>query len=135
MITGTIGLLLAAACGGNDGDPAAVIESYVSAYNARDVSAVMGHFNGDSVIVGHPVLGDVSGIEAIRSLHITEIAAADPDTPLSISKLRVEGDTVTWNDRWTSIDGDELCADGHRAAVAEGRIQTWTWPGTLLSCP
>ena len=122
--------LVLGACGGDEADPAATIESYIAAYNAGDIDMVMAHFTEESEIVDHPTgFGSVtSGLEwDLRRLHEQDLSFGNGYT---ISNIEVSGDTVTWDSVW----GVEGCVEGHTTVVEDGKILTWTW-GTFIDCP
>ena len=118
----------------NETYPGAAIASYVAAYNAADVDAVVELFAEDAVITLHPG-GDYAGITEIRTLHEAE---ADGTVVYDISNVVVDGDTVTWDHVWSGLEenGDpfENCVTGHTAIVEAGQIVSWTWPVTNFQC-
>ena len=128
-------VLILAACGGDDADPAGVIEDYTAAYNAGDIDAVMALFSEESVVTGHPFEASSAGLAAIRAVQVDDINAAATDNPYTISNLDVSGDTVTWDHVWTSADGEQFCQQGHRAVTKDGKILTWAWPDGGGDCP
>jgi hypothetical protein len=109
-------------------DGAAVVESYISAYNDGDLDAVMTHFTEESVIVGHPTDFDpqANDIYSIESLHKEDLQY---DQTYVISNVLVDGDTVTWDSVW----GEDGCVKGQSAVVKEDKILTWTW-GDFVDC-
>ena len=122
-------VLILGACGGDDTDPAATVESYIEAYNAGDLGLVMTHFTQDSVITGHPTgLSSVTnGLAAIRRLHTQDLSF---DVGYVISNVETSGDTVTWDSVW----GDDGCVQGQSTVVEDGKMVTWTW-GEFVDCP
>jgi hypothetical protein len=118
--------------GGAD-DPAVTIQAYAEANNADDLDAVLALFTEESVITNHPRLpsADMKGLDAIRVDHMTELYST---ASFTISNVVVVGDTVTWDSVSVQESGVEWCADGHSAAIADGKILTWIWP-TLQFCP
>lgn len=121
--------LMLGACGGDSGREA-VIESYVEAYNAGDVDAVMEVFVDDAVITGHP-LGDFNGAGQIRALHAEEANGVNAYT---ISNVTTDGEIVTWDHVWRNEAGEEFCVEGHEAVVEGAKIASWDWPSTDFQC-
>jgi ketosteroid isomerase-like protein len=117
-----------------DEGPAAVVTSYVEAYNADDMDAVLELFTEESTITGHPAGPDIEGLESIRNLNVTDRAWAHADDPYTISDVEVDGDTVTWNHVWISSEGDEWCGDGNEAVVQDGSIVEWTFAPNPHPC-
>jgi uncharacterized protein (TIGR02246 family) len=130
-----VAVLILAACGGDDVDPAAVIEDYTAAYNAGDIDAVMALFSEESVVTGHPFALESEGLTAIRAVQVEDIAAAATENAYTISNVRVIGNTVTWDHVWISAEGGRFCQQGHSAVVEDGKITSWTWPGGSFGCP
>ena len=116
------------------GNPAAAIESYVAAYNAKDLEGVMDLFVEESVIHGHPFTVQTAGLSAIESLQQDDMDAAAERDAYSVSDVRVSGYAVTWSHRWQRADGEEFCAEGLKATVVAGAILEWTWPETDFAC-
>lgn len=136
LLIGLVWAVLAlGACGGDDADPAAVIEDYISAYNSGDIDAVMTLFSEESVVTGHPSEARSEGLDAIRSVQEGDIAAAATSNAYTISNVDVSGDTVTWDHVWTNSTGNQFCQQGHDAVIKDGKILTWDWPGGGFSCP
>ncbi|MEM7142276.1 MAG: nuclear transport factor 2 family protein [Actinomycetota bacterium] len=128
----TIGLAGCGDDGGDTADPASVIEEYRSAYNASDIDAVMALFSEASVMTGHPVgsTAEASGLDAIRAVHLTDLAIAAQTDAYTFSSIEVDGDSVTWAHRWTTNRGGSFCGAGHEATVDNGVIVSWVWPST-----
>ena len=122
-------------CGGDDADPAGVLNDYRAAYNAGDIDAVMDLFTDESVVTGHPFQASSEGLSAIRSVQVSDIAAAATSDAYTISNVEVSGDTVTWDHVWTSSTGDQFCQEGQTAVIKDGKILTWDWPDGSFSCP
>jgi hypothetical protein len=122
----------AAGCSSDSSEPDDVINEFVAAYNSGDIDAVMEVFSEESEINGHPAVGFMTGLSQIRVIHETEdmIYAAE-ENAYTISNVEVTGDTVTWDHVWVSDIGETFCVDGHTAVVKDGKILTWTWPGTF----
>ena len=140
LALGVVVLILAGACGDDDGapaadDPAAVVEAYRVAYNAHDVDAVMALFTEDSVVTGSPYAAESSGLAEIRAPVAKGIGDAADDEALTISNVEVAGDTVSWDDVWIRNSGQDYCGNGHRAVITDGKIVTWTWPADITRCP
>lgn len=128
MIALVVGVIFSAwGCSESSTDKAAVIESYISAYNDGDLDAVMAHFDDTSSIIGHPTstAASADGREIIERLHEYDLVGET----YTISNVAVDGDTVTWDSVW-GVDG---CVRGHTAVVTDGIIQTWTW-GEFVDC-
>ena len=126
--------LILVACGGEDADPATVIEDYVAAYNSGDADAVMVLFSEESVITGVPFF-ESAGLTAIRAVQILDINAAATEDAYTISNVEVTGNTVTWDHVWIDRAGDEFCLEGQSAVIEDGKILLWTWPGLGVPCP
>ena len=127
--------LIFGACGGDDADPAEVIEDYIAAYNAGDVDAVMVLFSEESVVTGHPFESRSEGLSSIRAVQVRDRNSAATDNPYTISNVEVSGDTVTWDHVWISDDGSQFCMQGHTAVTEDGKILTWSWPTGVFDCP
>lgn len=128
--------LLGGACGDQDGgdDPAAVIETYVSEYNAGDLEGVVALFADDATMIGHPFEAQATGRDEIRSVHAEEVGGTGTYT---ISNVAASGNTVSWDHVWVVEDDGrrvEFCVDGHSATVEQGHITSWTWPDTTFAC-
>ena len=141
-----VGLL--GACGSDEADPAAAIEAYGEAFNAGDLDAVMALFSEASVVVDHwraadspfraasPLLaGEALGpffIESLGGADLVEAVPPDaeavPENALRISNVEVSGNTVTWDEVYTSGVGFRICSDGVTAVIEDGTIMTWTYP-------
>jgi len=132
-------VLMLGACaedGSGPGDPAAVVEDYIDAYNAGDIEAVMALFSERSVVIGHPFEpGSTAGLDAIRALQVEDRTGAASDNPYTISNVEVTGATVSWDHVWTQDSGTNFCQIGNDAVIEDGKFVTWTWPGGDFSCP
>jgi len=126
--------LVAAGCSSSS-DPDDVISDYVAAYNSGDIDAVMAVFTEDSVVYGHPFSSESAGLTTIRSVQLTDLAAAASSDAYSISNVEVNGDTVTWDHVWVNSQGQNFCQKGQSAVVKDGKILTWTWPSGDSTCP
>lgn len=128
--------LLGAACSDQDSgeDPAAIIETYITEYNAGDLEGVVALFADDATMIGHPFEALATGRDQIRAVHAQEVDGAGTYT---ISNLAASGNAVSWDHVWV-VDADgrrvEFCVDGHAAIVEEGHITSWTWPDTTFQC-
>ena len=127
--------LILGACGGDDADPAATVEGYIAAYNAREIEGVMTFFTENSVVTGHPFAAASTGLDQIRAVQQEDINSSADENAYTISNVEVSGDTVTWDHVWVSDEGSEFCKFGHEAVVADGKFVTWTWPGGGFDCP
>jgi hypothetical protein len=109
--------------------PSAVIDAFVDAYNAGDISGIMDLFTEDSVIIDHPfsTLDDATGIDQIRELLEEDLQSAADGPAYTISNVMTEGSTVTWDHVWTHRQGSNRCAEGHIAIVEDGKIISWTF--------
>ena len=130
-----VAALILGACGGEDADPAEVVEDYIAAYNAGDIDGVMALFSEESVVTGHPFEARSEGLTAIRAVQVEGRNSAAADEPYTISNIEVTGDTVTWDHVWRSDDGGQFCKQGHTAVISDGKILTWAWPGGGFDCP
>ena len=134
---------LLGACGSDEADPpAAALEAYGAAFNAGDLDGVMALFSEESVVVDHwraadsPLLdGEAVGLFYIETLVGTDLveavppdAEAVPENALRISNVEVSGDTVTWDEVYTSGIGFRICSDRVTAVIEDGKIMTWTYP-------
>lgn len=128
-------VLALGACGGDDTDPAGVIDDYVAAYNSGDIDAVMALFSEESVVTRHPFANRSEGLDAIRDLQVSDIGAAATSDAYTISNVEVSGDTVTWDHAWTNDEGSQFCQQGHSAVIQDGKFLTWAWPGSPAACP
>ncbi len=114
--------------------PAATIEAYITAYNARDIDAVMELFSEEATSTGHPYGGpSATGKVQIRQNQVGQLSAS-PDNAYTISNVKVTGKTVTWDHIFISRSGQKSCVQGHSAVIEDGKILTWTWPDTDFSC-
>lgn len=120
---------------GPSDDPAATIEAYYAAYNARDLDAVMAVFTEESVMIGHPAAAMATGLAAIKAVQVQDLSGAASEDAYTISNVQVTGNTVTWDQVWTSSGGDRYCHNGQHAVVEDGKILTWTWPDSRAACP
>jgi hypothetical protein len=122
-------VLIISACGGDDTDPAATVESYIEAYNAGDIDLIMSHFIEDSVIFDHSTsFVTTTGLEEILRMHNRDFSFGNGYT---ISNVETSGDTVTWDSVW----GDNFgCVEGHTTVVEDDKMLTWAW-GTQFDCP
>jgi hypothetical protein len=128
LVSLVMGVMLSAwGCSESSTDNAAVVESYISAYNDGDLEAVMTHFDDESSIIGHPtsIAASADGVENIERLHRFDFVGET----YTISNVAVDEDTVTWDSVW----GEDGCVRGHTAVVADGVIRTWTW-GEFVDC-
>ncbi len=111
----------------NESYSGAVIAAYIAAYNSGDIDRVMSMFSEASVVTGHPFADSPTGLAAIRSIQLADLASAGPDA-YTISNVEVTGDTVTWDHVWTNSNGTDYCQFGQNAVVESGSILSWTWP-------
>ena len=130
-----VATLIIGACGGDEVDPAMVIEDYIGAYNGGDIDAVMAVFSEDSVVTGHPFVPEAAGLAAIRALQTQDIESAAVQDAYTISNVEVTGDTVTWDHIWTKRDGVQFCQQGNSAVVKDGKILSWKWSTGGFDCP
>jgi len=132
-----VGALLVADDGSDVVGPAGVIEDYTAAFNAGDIDAVMALFSEESVLSGHPFgIGfESTGLSAIRALQVEGMGITTREDALTISNVEVTGNTVTWDQVFTSDGGAQFCIQGHSAVVEDGKILTWAWPGGGVDCP
>jgi hypothetical protein len=129
-------VLILGACGGDDSDPAATVDSYIEAYNAADIDLIMTHFTEDSVIIDHPTTvffsltadGSSNGLAEIRELHVKDLQG----NGYTISNVETSEDTVTWDSVWGDNEG---CVEGQTTVVKDDAMLTWTWGTQLDSCP
>lgn len=123
-------VLVVGACGGDDSDPTATVESYIEAYNTGDIDLVMTHFTEDSVITSHPTgSGLANGLAEIRLLHVVDLGFRND---YAISNVETSGDTVTWDSVWGNNLG---CVEGHTTIVKDDTMLTWVWGTQLDGCP
>ncbi len=101
-----------------------VIRSYIDAYNAGDLDAVLGWHADDARIVNHP-----EGPFSIESAEDRLTAlAADIAEGYVIARLEVNGDEVTWDHRWTGESDQRWCVAGMTAHVQDGSITDLSLP-------
>jgi hypothetical protein len=140
VVVGAAAILMLVGCGDDDSsdtadsDPAQVIEDYRIAYNSGDIDAVMAFFSEDSVVSGHPVTPDSTGLTAIRNLHVDDIARGAQTDAYKITNVEASGDNVTWDHVWTNNEGTDWCAEGHSAAIANGEILSWAFAPDPQPC-
>ena len=125
------------ACGSGDQpptDPGAVVESYIAAYNAHDIDALMDVFSDESEIINHSIEGTVVGLDAIRAVHLEELSFAADTDAYTISNISTSDTTVSWDAEWVNAGGEHWCKTGHRATVQDGVILAWEWPDNSAQC-
>lgn len=130
-------LILLSGCGGNStgpSSPEAVIDLYRTAYNEGDIDTVMTLFAEESAVVGHPHAPQSVGLAELRSLQRSDMASAASTEAYEFSSVDVAGSTVTWNSRWTNVDGDAWCAEEHVAVIVDGRIVEWRFAPEPQPC-
>ena len=133
LMTITLLALILGAYGGEDADPAAVIEAYEAAYNSGDIDGVMAGFSEDSAINNHPTDAYAAGLADILALHVEDMAAAATQDAYTFSSNEVDGDVVTWDHVWINSAGAPACQSGHQATVEAGIIVSWFWPAGDVS--
>lgn len=131
--------MLAGSCGDDDGDdsidnPAQVVDNYRIAYNGGDIDEVMTLFSEKSEVSCHPVDSEAAGLAAIRALHNADLGSAADADAYKISNIEVSGDTVTWDHVWTNGAGEDWCAEGNNAVIANGQMLSWTLAANRQPC-
>ena len=119
------GIGLAMLRGGTDfaaGSPGAVIEEFYRAF-PTDIELAGEVFADDAVLTDAPT-------PPSRREGITEITAwMRSETfivrSIEITRIEVSGNTVTWDDQVTTLDGGVVDGIGHVAVVENGRIVMW----------
>lgn len=112
-------------------DPAAVVEAYVAAVNARDLEGILALYADDAVHVALPTPDGSAGIclgkEQFRLWHTQSVANGDQIEVVD-GTLAIDGDRVTFlsriaSDPWRELGLDTLEANTE-AVVVDGRITT-----------
>ncbi len=112
-----------------ESDPAAVARSAYEALNAGDVEAALALYADDAVL-SLGAFGSFSGKEELRGSFENEVAK---HATWEFSDFQVEGDTVTFTNRYTN---DDLQAIGitlegtEVITIQDGKITTDTWAVT-----
>lgn len=108
-------------------DPSAVVADYLAARNAGDLDAQMALYDDDAVVIGHPRDDDGSaeGVDEIRQLE--DFQGEFPGTVTEFVDLGVSGDTVTYDQRFFSDDGDCFGDVGNAVTVVDGKITRYEW--------
>jgi hypothetical protein len=119
-----------AACGASSDDessPAAVLEAYVDAINARDLDSLMALFDVDAAVTGHPAdstpASPARGLAETRTLEALTTERATGVDAYEASDVLVSGSTVMWTHlfhaaRYTCVGNDEIAVEG-------GKIVRW----------
>lgn len=105
--------------------PADVVQSFVDAYNANDIDAVVALFAEDAVLRGHPSGPPEAEGETIRNVFAASLGESASEEPYQVSNVQVENNTVTWDFVFTDSNGVEYCTDGHSAVIEGGKVVSW----------
>lgn len=118
-------------------DPASTLDAYITAYNDKDIDAVMELFTEQSVVAGHPfsTTGSETGLDSIRSFQRIDMTAAAEEDAYTISNVEVSGNTVTWDHLWLDNKGEPFCKFGVSATVEDGKFVLFRFPGGGYDCP
>ncbi|GMQ86651.1 MAG: hypothetical protein BMS9Abin07_2238 [Acidimicrobiia bacterium] len=106
-------------------DPAAVVEAFAAATNARNVDAVCSLFAEDAELVGSFMGDSVIGNAAIAE----GLTPLDDDRWFQeylITDLEVVDGVVIWSFEFRGLD-DRFEVAGHRTYVEDGKITRWEW--------
>jgi hypothetical protein len=112
--------------------PEEVLASYVEAFNAHDLDAVMALFADDAIITGHP-LDSAPPAEGTAEVRILESADMGTGNTYEMTNVEAAGDTVTFGHRWHRADG--ACFAGtDRMVVEQGKIAQWDFITASRPC-
>lgn len=129
-----IAVFVAGCGGGDDADPAAVVEAYRVAYNEKDLFAVMDLFAEDAVMTGHPFAARAEGIAELTRIQREDIDFSAQSDAYQFVNVRVEGTTVTFDHVWHSADGRCVTGEGQKLVVEDGKIVRWDWGSGGIPC-
>ena len=130
-------VLVVAACGSSDDDPAAVLADYAEARNSGDVDTVVALYADDAVVRDHVLDDDgvATGVDEIRALEEQIPAVQGSGDGIELVDMEVSGNTVLFSSRFFfGADGIRArsgagCAGsvGHTATVEDGKITLVDW--------
>jgi len=130
-------VMVVAACGSSDADPAAVLADYQEARNSGDVDAVMAFYAEDAVVEDHPLDSDgvATGVLEIRGFEGQVPRIQGTTGGIEYTDIAVSGNTVTFNTTFFNGDGDCFGAAGLVVTVEEEKITRWVYgPGDPSQC-
>lgn len=105
----------------------ATLDGFIAAYNAGDIDVATSYFVEESQIMNHPVGGNLSGLDAIRTaLEQHRAQAAEPAPYVTIDPI-ISGFTAAWDHTWVDSSGQQWCGSGSSFQTAGGRILGWTY--------
>jgi hypothetical protein len=110
-------------------DPEAVVRSSFEALNTGDVEAAVAPYADDAVL-DYGAFGSYEGKEAIRAQFEHEVSL---NASFELSDFQVEGNTVRFKSRYTSVEMDALgvTLEGNAVATIEGgKIRTISFATT-----
>jgi hypothetical protein len=119
-----------------DSDPAGVIEDYQEARNSGDMDALMALYADDAVITGHPLdsnsLGDpglepFADVDQLRLIESDRASFQRPEDATEFFNIQVEGNRVSFDDRFFNEDGDCFGRSGGEVTVEDGKITLYDW--------
>jgi hypothetical protein len=109
------------------------MDSYVEAYNAHDLFAVMELWADNAVMTGHPFEARAEGIAELTRVTREDISQAAPTNAYEFINVTVEGDTVSFDSRFHNFRGE--CFSGvHEVVVEDGKIVRWDWKVRGVRC-
>lgn len=114
--------MILSACGGggasSDSGPAAVIESYETAWNAKDLNAVMALYAEDAVEKNG--LGTFTGQSQIRGM----LDQAMKTFALECGNYEVNGNVVSYDCVLKSYGGQSDMTETYEAVIENGKIKS-----------
>ena len=115
------------ACGSSqaDLDPIAIIESYESAWNAKDLDAVMEHFTDDAVETNGA--GTFTGKAEIRGIY----EQANVIFSMDCQNYQVDGNSVTYDCVMTIYETGGIFGERYETVFENGKIKTNTFLGSF----
>jgi acetyl esterase/lipase len=95
--------------------------------NTGDLDAQLALYADDAVVTGHPLDddGSATGVDAIRQLE--DFQGEFPGTVTEYVDLGVSGDTVTFDHRFFTAEGECFGAVGNEVTVVDGKITRYVW--------
>jgi ketosteroid isomerase-like protein len=116
-------------------DPAAVLDAYEDARNARDFEAMRALYADDAIITGHPLRPTVADVDQIISIETARWSGgANDDERTRFVNIEVSGDTATFTHLFFDESGGCLSGSGDEITVQDGTITTYTWGTTDEPC-
>ena len=110
-------------------DPESVLRAYEAARNSGDVDAVIEFYAEDAVVKDSPVGegGIANGKDEIRSIEaqIPEIQGSTGG--IEFLDMTVSGNTVTFNHKFLTADGDCFGGTGDQVTIEDDKITLYDW--------